>query len=94
MSHELVKDSNYIQLSHQGLINGRMIKRISAAVVVTDKQGAVMFPHDDGETDIRTMFYSAILSLTDGYFHEWCVDFFKHNWENSEHYNKGKLVEV
>ena len=62
-------------------------------VVVTDKQGAVMFPHNQGETDISTMFISDPKS-TDGYFHEWCVDFFKHNWDNSEYYNKGKLVEV
>jgi predicted transcriptional regulator len=93
VSHELVKDSNYIQLSHQGLINGRMIKKISAAVVITDKQGAVMFPHDDGETDIRTMFLSDS-NRTDTLFHDWCIDFFKHNWDNSEYYNKGKLIEV
>lgn len=92
--HELVKDSNYIQLTHQGLINGRMIKRISAAVVVTDKHGAVMFPHDDGETDIRTMFVNDGIRSDDRLFHEWCVDFFKHNWDNSEYYNKGKLIEV
>lgn len=92
--HELVKDSNYIQLSHQGLINGRMIKKISAAVVVTDRQGAVMFPFDDGETDIRTMFVSDNDRSDDDLFHDWCVDFFKHNWDNSEYYNKGKLVEV
>jgi predicted transcriptional regulator len=94
VSHELVKDSNYIQLSHQGLINGRMIKRISAAVVVTDKQGAVMFPYEDGETDIRSMFVNDNIKSDDGLFQEWCVDFFKHNWDNSDYYNKGKLVEV
>jgi predicted transcriptional regulator len=94
VSHELVKDSNYIQLSHQGLINGRMIKRISAAVVVTDKQGAVMFPHEDGETDIRSMFVNDNIRSDDGLFQEWCVDFFKHNWDNSDYYNKGKLIEV
>lgn len=94
VSHELVKDSNYIQLSHQGLINGRMIKKINAAVVVTDKQGAVMFPHDNGETDIRTMFVSDAVRTDNELFHDWCVDFFRHNWDNSEYYNKGKLVEV
>jgi predicted transcriptional regulator len=94
VSHELVKDSNYIQLSHQGLINGRMIRRISAAVVVTDKQGAVMFPYEDGETDIRSMFVNDNIRSDDGLFQEWCVDFFKHNWDNSDYYNKGKLVEV
>jgi predicted transcriptional regulator len=92
--YELVKDSNYIQLSHQGLINGRMIKKISAAVIVTDKQGAVMFPYDDGETDMRTMFVGEGTRSDNGQFLEWCVDFFKHNWDNSEYYNKGKLVEV
>jgi predicted transcriptional regulator len=92
--HELVKDSNYIQLSHQGLINGRMIKKISAAVIVTDRQGAVMFPFDNGETDIRTMFVSDNARSGDDLFHEWCVDFFKYNWDNSEYYNRGKLTEV
>ena len=91
---ELVKDSSYIELLHQGLINGRMVKKISAAVIVTDKQAAIMFPHDDGDTDIRTMFYNGNISSDNGRFHEWCVDFFKHNWENSEHYNRGKLIEV
>jgi predicted transcriptional regulator len=94
VSYELVKDSSYIALLHQGLINGRMVKKISAAVVVTDKQAAIMFPHVDGETDIRTMFYNGNIDSDDGRFHEWCLDFFKHNWENSEHYNKGKLIEV
>ncbi|HEY7108329.1 MAG TPA: transcriptional regulator [Nitrososphaeraceae archaeon] len=94
VSHELVKDSNYIQLSHQGFINGRMIKRIGAAVVVTDKQGAVMFAHDNGDTDLRTMFIGEGIKSNNDLFHEWCVDFFKHNWDNSEYYNKGKLIEV
>ncbi len=70
-----------------------MVKKISAAVVVTDKRAAIM-TNDDGETDIRTMFYNGNISSDNGRFHEWCVDFFKHNWENSEHYNKGKLIEV
>jgi predicted transcriptional regulator len=79
----------------KGLINIlELVKKISAAVVVTDKQAAIMFPHDDGETDIRTMFYNGNISSDEGRFHEWCLDFFKHNWENSEHYNKGKLIEV
>lgn len=94
VSHELVKDSNYIKLVHQGLINGRMVKKISAAVIVTDKEGAVMFPYVEGDTDMRTMFYSGDINPDYGQFHEWCVDFFKYNWDNSEYYNKGKLVEV
>ena len=94
VSHELVKDSNYIKLMHQGLINGRMVKKISAAVIVTDKVGAVMFPYAEGETDMRTMFYGSDINSDNGQFHEWCVDFFKYNWDNSEYYNKGKLIEV
>jgi predicted transcriptional regulator len=94
VSHELVKDSNYIKLMHQGLINGRMVKMISAAVIVTDKEGAVMFPYVDGETDMRTMFYSGDINPDNGQFHDWCVDFFKHTWDNSQYYNKGKLIEV
>lgn len=94
VSHELVKDSSYIKLMHQGLINGRMVKKIGAAVIVTDRDGAVMFPFTDGETDMRTMFCSNETTSGEGLFHEWCVDFFKHNWENSEYYNKGKLIEV
>jgi predicted transcriptional regulator len=94
VSHELVKDSNYIKLMHQGLINGRMVKKISAAVIVTDKEGALMFPYVEGETDLRTMFYSGDINPDNGQFHDWCVDFFKYNWDNSEYYNKGKLIEV
>lgn len=94
VSHELVKDSSYIKLVHQGLINGRMIKNIGAAVIITDKEGAVMFPYIDGDTDMRTMFYSSDINSDTGQFHDWCVDFFKHNWDNSQYYNRGKLVEV
>jgi len=94
VSHELVKDSSYLKLLHQGYINGRMIKMISAAVIVTDKEAAVMFPYVNGETDIRSMFYNNDIKSDDGAFHEWCMDFFKHNWDNSVYYNKGKLVEV
>jgi predicted transcriptional regulator len=94
VSHELVKDSSYIKLVHQGLINGRMVKKIGAAVIITDKEGAVMFPYIDGETDMRTMFYSSDVNSDAGQFHDWCIDFFKHNWDNSQYYNRGKLVEV
>ena len=85
MSYDLVKDSSYIALLHQGLINGRMVKKISAAVVVTPhpKQAAIMFPHVDGETDIRTMFYNGNISSDGGRFHEWCLDFFRYNWGGS-----------
>ncbi len=51
VSSELVKDSSYMELLHQGQINGRMVKKISAAVIVTDKQAAIMFPLDDSETE-------------------------------------------
>jgi predicted transcriptional regulator len=70
----------------QGLIEKRMRKTIQIVVVLNEKEACVMLPKLDGEVDVSEMFYS-----TDSVFHEWCLDYFKYCWDESDVFQESKL---
>ena len=63
MSYELVKDSSYIALLHQGLINGRMVKKISAQVSLPINRPLSCFPMKMAKLTFELCFITAILVL-------------------------------
>jgi predicted transcriptional regulator len=86
---ELVKKLGHNELLNKGAIERRMVDRVQVAVVLNEKQSAVMFPSQKGETDMNMMFYSE-----DSVFHEWCLDYFRYRWYGSEIFDESQLKEV
>jgi len=66
-----------------------MCDKVDVMVIVTDKQAAVLFPDQSGETDLNHMLFS-----NDSLFHEWCLDFFRYKWYNSGSFDESRLREV
>lgn len=92
----LQKSSGYAELLKQGIIERKMIDKIEVALVLNEKQATVMFPTLKGEADMNHMFSSndAKSNNGGGLFHEWCVDFFRYCWHNSNSFDERKLIEV
>ena len=65
-----------------------MKKQVQTAVILNEKEACVMFPRMDGEVDLTEAFYSDKES-----FHEWCLDYFRHCWRNSDIWQESKLKE-
>ncbi len=91
----LQKSSGYAELLKQGIIERKMIDKIEVALILNEKQATVMFPTLKGEADMNHMFSSNdAKSNNGGLFHEWCVDFFRYCWHNSNSFDERKLIEV
>ena len=66
-----------------------MVETVKVAVILNEKQAAVLFPTQKGETDMNMMFYSL-----DSVFHEWCLDYFRYRWYRSDIFDESKLEEI
>jgi hypothetical protein len=65
-----------------------MKKDIKVVVILNEKEACVMFPIKEEEADIKEMFYSDKPE-----FHEWCLDYFREYWGNSDLFQERKLKE-
>jgi len=61
-----------------GLLKRRMKKSVSVVVLLNDKECGIIFPNKNKKSDMSSMFYSS-----DPLFHDWCIDYFNHCWNNS-----------
>ena len=68
------------------LLERRIMKDVSIVVLVTDKEGAVIFSNLQNEPDLSIMFTS-----TDSKFQDWCLDYFEWCWKNSTAFQESKL---
>ncbi len=90
---KLLKDVSYDDLLRKGLIERKMNKKITVAVVLNERESLVMFPSTGGETDMNEMFYGHHVADVD-IFHEWSHDYFFYNWYNSHSFDPDKLKVV
>ncbi len=81
-----VRWNDYIK---KGIVERRMCERVEVMVILTDKQAAVFFPDNKGETDLNHMLFG-----NDRLFHEWCLDFFRYKWYNSGSFDESRIREV
>ena len=82
----IFKIKNFQKFIIEGLLVRRMIKQVSVVVILNEKEACIMFPNQNGEPDMSEMFYSS-----DPQFHEWCLDYFNHCWDNSTSFQESKL---
>jgi hypothetical protein len=90
----LLKTSGFYELLKAGLVERKMIDIIQVAVVLNEKQATVMFKNSKGQIDMNSIFFSRNISIDNGLFHEWCLDYFRDCWEHSRSFDERKLTEV
>ncbi len=86
---EVIKKVSWGSLLSEGKAERRMVKKVLVSVIVTDKAAGVMFPNMKNEVDMNVMFFSEDLV-----FREWCDDYFRHIWNLSTLFDRGKLKEI
>lgn len=86
---DLLKRLGHSELLNKGAVERRMVENVQVAVILNEKQAAVLFPNQKGETDMNMMFVSS-----DVVFHEWCLDYFRYRWYGSDIFDESKLKEV
>jgi predicted transcriptional regulator len=86
---DLLKKLSHNELLNKGAIERRMVESVKVAVILNEKQAAVLFPTQKGETDMNMIFYSI-----DRVFHEWCLDYFRYRWYGSDIFDESKLKEI
>jgi predicted transcriptional regulator len=88
---DLLENSGFHEFLKKGIVERRMVDAMEVATLANEKQATIMFPtvKPDGETDMNSAFFSE-----DPLFHEWCLDFFRYNWNNSKSFDASKLLEV
>ncbi|MGQ0771305.1 MAG: helix-turn-helix transcriptional regulator [Nitrososphaerota archaeon] len=85
---KLLQKLNFDKLIEKGLVERKMQKTIQTLIVLNEKEASISFPNIEGEPDITEMFYS-----TDPMFHEWCLDYFRYCWYESDIFQESKLKE-
>jgi predicted transcriptional regulator len=90
----LLKSSGFYEMLKVGLVERKMIDKIQVAVVLNEKQATVMFKNSKGQIDMNSIFFSRDISIDNGLFHEWCLDYFRDCWEQSRSFDERKLTEV
>ena len=93
ISEEFLKNEGYSQLLHTGIIERRMISKTNLGIVLTEKQALVMFPLSKGNVDMNFIFCNNV-SMDEGLFHEWCLDYFIEIWNNAKTFDVSKLKKV
>jgi predicted transcriptional regulator len=87
--HTAAAHLEFHQLLQEGAVQRRMVKTMTAGVMMNEKQALLMFSSPKGEVDTGSCF-----SSNSEQFHEWCVDYFDYMWRQSRPFDSKMLVEV
>jgi predicted transcriptional regulator len=71
------------------VVSDVVVESVQVAVILNEKQAAVLFPTQKGETDMNMIFHSS-----DPVFHEWCLDYFRYRWYGSDIFDEAQLKEI
>ena len=69
----------YYEAISEGKITRKILPTIKFAILINEKEAAIIFPSEDDNPDLRSMFYG-----DDKTFHGWCQDLFNHYWNKSK----------
>ncbi|MDF2737588.1 MAG: putative transcriptional regulator, ArsR family [Nitrososphaeraceae archaeon] len=92
-SEEFLENEGYSQLLRKGMIERRMVTKTNLGIVLTENHALVMFPLSKGHVDMNFIFCNNV-SVDDGLFHEWCLDYFIEIWNNAKTFDAGRLKKV
>ena len=76
------------ELMEKGIYRRKMVAKVHVFVVLNDKEALLVFPNLKGDVDLGYGFFG-----TDSKFHEWCVDYHNHLWENADFCDFSKMQE-
>lgn len=82
---EMLARFDFSKFTKDGKIERKMIKDTKIAIILNESEAGLSFPGLE-EADMSKMLYSK-----DNQFHEWCLDYFKENWENAGSFQESKL---
>ena len=80
---ENLKKLGYYEFISKKRIERKEIKTISAVMILNETEAGIIFPTNDGEPDLRHMFYG-----NSTLFHEWCLDFFEFHWKKAKNISR------
>jgi len=92
-SEEFLENEGYSHLLRKGIIERRMVTKTNLGIVLTENHALVMFPLSKGHVDMNFIFCNNV-SVDDGLFHEWCLDYFIEIWNNAKTFDAGRLKKV
>ena len=75
---QIFEKHGFKKLIDDGKVERKMREDVKTVVILNEKEACVMFPTLDGSPDMSEGFYSR-----DARFHEWCLDYFTHCWDNA-----------
>jgi predicted transcriptional regulator len=84
--NELLKKLGWTNMIFKGMVERRLVDKVSTVVIFNEKESCISFPTLKGEPDLNIMFYSQ-----DDSFHEWCEDFFSYEWIRAKQFDESKL---
>lgn len=76
---ENLKKLGYYDLIQQKKIERRKLETTGVVLILNEKEGGIIFPSNEGEPDLRYMFYS-----NDRMFQDWCKDYFEFYWKKAK----------
>lgn len=91
---DLLRDAGFQDLLKRGVVERKMVEKMPVAVILNEKEAAVMFPLlKRGQTiaDLNSIFYGG---KDNRLFHEWCLDYFRYCWYGARTFDESKLLEV
>ena len=75
---EDLKKLGYYDLIQKKKIVRKELKSTGIILILNEKEGGIIFPTNDGEPDLRHMFYG-----NDKIFQDWCMDYFEFQWKKA-----------
>lgn len=83
---KVLDKTDFKKFIEKGTLERRMRHDVKVVLVLNEKEAGIMFPNVNGDVDMSEMFYS-----TEPLFHEWCLDYFRYCWHNSDAFHESKL---
>lgn len=76
---EDLKTLGYYDLIKQNKIERKEIKTSNTILILNEKEAGIIFPTNNGEPDLRHMFYG-----NNPLFQDWCLDYFEFYWKKAK----------
>jgi len=84
---EIFLKKNFQKFITEDKLERKMTDKIFLVTLLNEKEACIIFPTKNGGSDLSEMLYSK-----DPQFHEWCLDYFNHTWNNAGSFQEHKLT--
>lgn len=81
--NQILNEIGYYSLIKNEKILRKKFESNGIILILNEKEAGIIFPTNDGEPDLRHMFYG-----NDETFQDWCLDLFEFYWKKAKKYNR------